>query len=62
VNPRVIPKTYGKKIDALFLREKEKNLSQISLHVGTFIVIKNFLQSQTFSYKPPLLIPTYRVM
>ncbi len=49
-------------IDALFLREKEKNLPLISLYIGAVVVIRKFLQSQTFSYNHPFLIHSFWVM
>ncbi len=41
------PRNVGK-VCAFFLGEKEWSLAQIDLYIGTVIVIRNFLQSQTF--------------
>jgi hypothetical protein len=39
------------RINAFFLEEKEWNQALINLFVGTVIIIRNFLQLQTFSNK-----------
>ncbi len=54
MNPRVFtPKEYtvSRTFDLFCFLNERSNQVGISLYVGTVIVIGNFLQSQTFSYK-----------